>query len=225
MNRAFLRYALVAACATWLLAGCSPGTPGDYTMSVLADDAARLIRELQLGPVVVLGLSLGGMVAQALAIDHPDMVRALVVANSSATYDETIRAVLDQRMNTARDKGMEAIADAVLGRFFRPDFHESAPAVVARFRRRLLSTPVQGYVGCGRAVQHLHLIDQLPAIRQPTLVIGARQDRSTPLEQSEQIHQAIAGSRLEVIEHAAHVSVVEQPQAFLALVQGFLRGL
>ncbi len=132
--------------------GSSDAPEAMYAMADLADDAARLLRELDTGPVVWVGLSMGGMVGQELALRHPALVRGLVLANTTSGYPEAARAVWEQRIATVRADGIEAIADAVMGRYFHDAFRARKPATVARFRRRLVTTDAVGYVGCCDAV-------------------------------------------------------------------------
>src|SRR5690606_16711892 len=114
--------------------GGSDAPAGLYSMEELADDAARLVRELDCGPVVWIGLSMGGMVGQELAIRHPELVSALVVANSTSAYPDAVREVWQQRIDTVRAKGIEVIADAVMERYFHEDFRTERAATVASYR-------------------------------------------------------------------------------------------
>jgi 3-oxoadipate enol-lactonase len=111
-----------------------------------------LLRELDTGPVVWVGLSMGGMVGQELALRHPALVRALVLANTTSAYPEAAREVWQQRIATVRAQGIEVIADAVMGRYFHEGFRAAQAATVARYRHRLVTTDAVGYVGCCHAV-------------------------------------------------------------------------
>eukprot|EP01032_Pedospumella_encystans_P004869 gene4869-5786_t len=95
---------------------------------------------------------MGAMVGQELALRHPSLVRALVLANTTSGYPEAAREAWRQRIATVRAQGIEAIADAVMGRYFHDGFRSEHAATVARFRRRVVSTDVQGYIGCCNAV-------------------------------------------------------------------------
>jgi 3-oxoadipate enol-lactonase len=191
-------------------------------MAELADDAARLLRELDSGPVVWVGLSMGGMVGQELALRHPSLVRALVLANTTSAYPEAARAIWEQRIATVREHGIEAIADAVMGRYFHEGFRAEHGAIVARFRERLVTTDAPGYVACCNAVGTVDTTARLGAIAAPTLVIAGELDQGTPVAMAQQLAAAIPGARLEVLAGASHLSAIEQPKAFAAAVQGFL---
>jgi 3-oxoadipate enol-lactonase len=205
--------------------GSSDAPQAMYAMADLADDAARLLRELDTGPVVWVGLSMGGMVGQELALRHPSLVRGLVLANTTSAYPEAARAVWEQRIATVRADGIEAIADAVMGRYFHDAFRARKAATVARFRRRLVTTDAIGYVGCCDAVGKVDTAARLGQIGVPTLVIAGELDQGTPVAMAQALTQAIPGAQLEVIADASHLSAAEQPGAFAQLVTEFVAGL
>ncbi|MES2260035.1 MAG: 3-oxoadipate enol-lactonase [Pseudomonadota bacterium] len=205
--------------------GSSDATPELYSMADLADDAARLLRELDTGPVVWVGLSMGGMVGQELALRHPSLVRALVLANTTSAYPEVARAVWQQRIATVGEQGIEAIADAVMGRYFHDAFRAEHAPIVARFRQRLTSTDVPGYIGCCNAVGKMDTTARLGAIAAPTLVIAGELDQGTPVEMAQTLVAGIPGAQLAVLKQASHLSAIEQPRAFAEAVAGFVAAL
>ncbi len=205
--------------------GSSEKADGLYSMAELADDAAQMLRELDTGPVIWIGLSMGGMVGQELALRHPALVRALVLANTTSGYPEAARQAWQQRIATVREQGIEAIADAVMGRYFHERFRAEHGSTVARFRARLTSTDAVGYVGCCNAVGTVDTTARLGQINAPTLVIAGELDQGTPLSMSEALVAGIAGAQLAVIKDASHVSAIEQPQAFAELVTDFIQVL
>ncbi|OWT56288.1 bifunctional 4-carboxymuconolactone decarboxylase/3-oxoadipate enol-lactonase PcaCD [Candidimonas nitroreducens] len=205
--------------------GGSDSPEGPYTMAELAEDAANLLRELQTGPVTWIGLSMGGMVGQELALRHPDLVSALVIANSTSGYPETVRTAWRERIATVRAQGIEAIADAVMERYFHDGFRQSHTGTVAAFRRRLVGTDRAGYIGCCHAVGTVDTTSRLAGIRAATLVIAGELDQGAPVAMSETMAQAIPDARLVVIPQASHLAVAEQPEAFAAAVEEFLAEL
>jgi 3-oxoadipate enol-lactonase len=205
--------------------GSSDAPEGPYAMADLADDAARLLRELDTGPVVWIGLSMGGMVGQELALRHPGLVGALVLANTTSGYPEAARAVWRQRIDTVREQGIEAIADAVMARYFHEGFRAGHPASVARFRQRLVTTDTTGYMGCCAAVGSVDTAARLGAIKAPALVIAGELDQGTPVEMARTLADGIPEARLEVLKEASHLSAVEQPAAFAASVMAFIGSL
>jgi 3-oxoadipate enol-lactonase len=202
--------------------GESAAPAGPYAMDDLVDDAARIVREWGRGPVAWVGLSMGGMVGQGLAAKHPALVRALVVANSTSHYPEAAQAVWRDRIATVQAQGLAAIADLVMGRYFLQGFRTAHPEAEAAARASLLASDPQGYAACCHAVGTVDWREALPRIQAPTLVIAGAQDAGTPPAMSQAIADAVPGARVAVIEGASHISAVEQPQAFAALVRGFL---
>lgn len=202
--------------------GGSDTPPGPYTMADLADDAARLIDERGTGPVVWVGLSMGGMVGQELALRHPDRVKALVLANTTSGYPAEAQAGWAQRIEGIRQGGLEAIVDGALQRWFHAGFRAAHPEVVALWRGRVLACREAGYIACCEAISQVDTTDRLPRITQPTLVIAGALDAGTPPAMAEVIAARIAGAELAVLAEASHLSVLEQPAAFMACLDDWL---
>jgi 3-oxoadipate enol-lactonase len=205
--------------------GASEAPPGPYRMADLADDAARLLGELGTGPVVWIGLSMGGMIGQELALRHPSLVAALVLANTTSHYPEAARAAWQQRIATVEASGIESIADTVMLRYFSEYFRARHGATVARMRRRLVSTSAAGYLACCAAVAGVDTRTRLAQLALPTLVIAGALDTGTPVEMAEAIVAQLPGSVLAVLADASHLSAIEQATPFAALVRQFLLGL
>lgn len=208
--------------------GKTPATAGAYGMDDLADDAAELIRAQGAGPVHFVGLSMGGMTAQALAARHPGLVRSIVVANSAASYDEAARAMWQARIDTVLANGVPPIADGALQRWFTPEFRadlaNGGAARVARLRAVLEATPAEPYAAACAAVAGIALDEGNARIACPTLVIAGSRDEATPPAMSQAIADRIPGARLASLD-AAHLSAVEQPEAFARLLTEFWEGL
>lgn len=198
-----------------------PGGP--YTLDALVDDAARLIAEWGRGPVVFIGLSMGGMVAQGLALRHPSLVRALVLANTTAQYPEAAQAAWQQRIATVEQRGMAGVADMVVERYLHADFRAAQPAFAQALREQLLRCDAAGYVASCHAVAAVDWLDALSNLKVPTLVIAGEHDVGATPAMAQAIAERIPGATLEVLKHASHLSVAEQPAAFATLVRGFLR--
>jgi 3-oxoadipate enol-lactonase len=205
--------------------GSSESPPGMYTMADLADDAARMLRELDTGPVVWVGLSMGGMAGQELALRHPSQVEALVLANTTSGYPQAAREVWKQRIATVRGQGIEAIADAVMARYFHDAFRAEHAGTVARFRRRLTSTDPAGYIGCCHAVGTVDTAARLGQISVPALVIAGELDQGTPVAMAQTLADGIPRASLTVLAQASHLSAIEQPRAFADAVTGFVDAL
>lgn len=205
--------------------GSSEAPPGAYSMADLADDAAALLRVLDSGPVVWIGLSMGGMVGQELALRHPSLVRALVLANTTSAYPEAARESWRQRIATVQAQGIEAIADAVMGRYFHDTFRSDHAATVARFRRRVVSTDAVGYAGCCHAVGTVDTTARLHNINVPTLVIAGELDQGTPVAMARALADGIPDAQLTILSQASHLSYAEQPAAFSLAIRNFIDSL
>jgi 3-oxoadipate enol-lactonase len=205
--------------------GSSDAPAGAYSIADLADDAARLLRECDTGPVIWIGLSMGGMVGQELALRHPALVEALVIANATSSYPEAARQMWQQRIVTVREQGIEAIADAVMGRYFHDQFRAEQSTTIARFHQCLTATDVDGYIGCCHAVGTVDTDDRLGNIAVPVLVIAGELDQGTPLAMSQKLVDNIPNARLAILKDASHLSAIEQPQAFAECVTGFILSL
>jgi 3-oxoadipate enol-lactonase len=194
--------------------GRSAPAVGPLTMASLADDAAGLIDELGLGPVVWIGLSMGGMVGQELALRHPAKVEGLVLANTTSGYPPEARDGWAQRIAAIRGGGLEAIVDVALQRWFHEGFRTARPEVVVHWRARVLACDAASYIACCQAIAEVDTTSRLPRITAPTLVIAGALDQGTPPAMARTIAGRIPGARLDTLEDASHLSVLEQPEAF-----------
>ena len=205
--------------------GGSASPAGLYSMADLADDAARLLRERDTGPVVWVGLSMGGMVGQELALRHPALVSALLLANTTSRYPDATQAIWQQRIATVQELGIEAIADAVMGRYFHDEFRAQNAATIARYRQRLVQTNTVGYIGCCHAVGTVDTTARLPQIAAPAWIIAGELDQGTPIAMSQTLADAIPRASLQVIQNASHLSAIEQPRLFAEAVVQVLAAL
>lgn len=204
--------------------GASSAPIGEYTMEQLADDARLLLDRLGIRRCHYVGLSMGGMLGQQLALRAPGRFASLTLADTSSRYPATARPLWEQRIAAVRRGGMDAVLPSTLERWFTPAFRERQPDTVSRIAAQIRATPVAGYIGCAHAISRLDLTARLHAIDCPTLVVVGAEDQGTPVAMAEEIVQAIAGSRLEVIAGAAHLSNIEQAGRFNELLQGFILG-
>lgn len=207
--------------------GRSVTAAGAYTIDDLADDAADLIRTQAAEPVHFVGLSLGGMTAQALGARHPQWVRSLTIANSASHYDDAARAMWQARIDTVLAQGVSSIAEGAMQRWFTPEFRADANggnARVAALRTVLEATAPAPYADACAAVAHIDLDAGNARITCPTLVIAGSRDEATPPAMSQAIAQSIAGAQLRSLD-AAHLSAVEQPEAFARLLTDFWQTL
>ena len=199
--------------------GATPPTPGPYTMERLSRDALGVLDALGIARAHFCGLSMGGMVGMWLATNAGSRLDRVVLANTSAHMGP--RSLWDGRIDLARSGGMEATVEPTVTRWFPPAFHQHAPASIDRMRAMIRRTSLDGYVGCCEAIRDMDQRETIRAIRNPVLLIIGANDPATTPEMGRLIHQAVAGSRVAMID-AAHISCVEQPEPFTRVVSGFL---
>lgn len=197
--------------------GQAPSPPGPYTVTDLGTDVLDVADVLGLETFHLCGVSLGGLTALWVAVHHGDRLRSLTAANTAARVGT--RAGWDERIDAVRTHGLAGIRDSVLARFFTAGFPQAHPDAYAEARAAFVRADDAGYAACCAALASADLTGDVGAIAVPTLVIGGTDDVATPPEQARQLHQAIAGSDLVVLEGAAHLSNLERPDAFTAALR------
>jgi 3-oxoadipate enol-lactonase len=196
------------------------GVPkGPYSMDRLGRDVLAILDGLGIERVNWCGLSMGGMVGQWLGAHAPNRLDKLILSNTSCYFPD--KAMWEGRIKLVRDKGLAAIVDANMERWFTKAFRERSPNTMERIRDMFLATKVDGYVGCGEAIRDMDHRPLLPRINVPTLVIAGRQDPATTLEAGEFIVQHTPSARLAVLD-TAHIANMEQPEVYADTVLGFL---
>ncbi len=191
-------------------------TVGDY-----ADDLAALIDALAVGPVVFVGLSIGGMIGQALAARRPDLLRGLVLSNTAPKMGTA--EAWAARVDAIRNGGIEAIADAVMERWFAPAYR--AKPDLAVWRNMLTRTPQDGYIEACLALAAADLTATTAALDLPVLVIGGAEDGASPPELVSALAAAIKGAELHILPATGHIPPVEATAEIAALLQGFIAKL
>ena len=202
--------------------GGSDAPPGPYTMEQLADDAKALFDALGIQRTHWVGLSMGGMIGQTFALKHPGLFQSMVLADTTSQYPASAAPMWNDRVKTVRDKGMEGVREGTLQRWFTEPFREARKDAVERIGQGILSTPVEGFAGCCAGISKIDVLARLKEIDCPTLVIVGDQDPGTPPEMARAIHENIRGAELVVIPSAAHLSNIEQPEAFNKALMSFL---
>lgn len=195
---------------------------GEYTLDQLAMDAKALLDALGIQDTHWIGLSLGGMIGQTFALKYPGVLKSLVLADTTSRRAPDAAQLWGERIRIAREQGMAPLVEPTLARWFTDGFRKSAPPVVARIADGIRATPVNGYCGCCAAIAAIDLTDRLSEIKCPALVIVGEQDMGTPVAMARAIHENLPGSELEIIPSAAHLSNIEQTQAFNTAVTRFL---
>ncbi len=195
------------------------GTPaGDWDVTDLADDAVALMDHLGVATAVVGGCSVGGMIAQGVAIRHPGRARALILSNTAARIGSP--ELWQPRIEAVQNGGIAAIADAVLDRWFAPAFRNSPEA--APWATMLLRCDPLGYVGTCGALSRADFRADVGRIAVPTLMIAGTADQATPPALVAETAAMIPGARLVTLDGSGHIPAIDAPDAFAACVEGFL---
>jgi 3-oxoadipate enol-lactonase len=203
--------------------GGTDAPAGAYSLSQLADDARGLLKILGIARTHWIGLSMGGMLGQTLALSSPPVLQSVSLCDTSSRIPPDMRHLWDERIATVEAKGMEPMVEPTSARWFTPKFLETRKDVVDPVRQMIRTTPPKGYVGCCHAIRALDLTDRLSAITLPTLIVVGAQDLGTPVAASQAIHERIKGSELVILDPASHLSNLEQPKAFTEALESFLK--
>lgn len=205
--------------------GSSSSTDGRaVSMDEYADDIVRLLDHLDAREAVVGGISLGGYVALAFALRHPERLSGLVLANTRAGADPPDWAAFREEMvRTVQARGAEAVVENYGDKPFRPDCPADIKETVRAMIRR---QPTAGLVSGTRGMaQRPDRTSDLAAIRVPTLVIHGTEDKYIPSSEAEGMHRAIAGSRYVNLAGAGHLSNIDSAEEFNKVLDEFLQPL
>ena len=199
------------------------GHAGAATVERLAEDALALMDLCGIDDALVCGVSIGGLVAQALALAHPSRVASLVLSNTGARIGDA--ALWRDRVEALEAGGLEPMADAVLGRWFPEAFRRERPDELEGYRTMLVRTPVAGYAAACHALGACDLRDRVGGIRAPTLCIAGTEDAATPPALVRELADAIPGARYAELGGAGHLPCIESPEAVAGYLVAMRRGL
>ena len=201
--------------------GASDAPPGDYTMDQLGHGVLGLLDALNIPQAAFCGISMGGAIGQWLALNAPDRLSAVMLANTAPRFGTP--ELWDSRRKAVLEGGMQAIIEPTMQRFFSDEHRDSALA--HSVREVFLRTDPRGYAGCCAALRDVDFRAALQRIRTRTLVIGSDRDPSTPWKgNGEVLARDIPGAKTLKLD-TAHLSNLEEPQAFTAGVLSFLSGV
>lgn len=201
--------------------GTSETTPGPYTIDLLQQDLDALVSALDLGPVGLMGHSLGGGIALAEAARHPDRVRAVVGVGAVTTLPEAGREGMRTRAEAVEASGMVAVAETVATNGVSPAFRERQPEEFQELISMLGSANPAGYAAQCRALEVMDLTGELGAIRAPTLLVAGELDQASPVARNE-ANAALVGAELVVLPDCAHIISWEKPAELLAAARPVL---
>ena len=199
--------------------GASDCPPAPYSMGALVRDAERLLDHLDLRDCVFVGLSLGGMVAQGLAVKRLDQLRALVLCNTAAKIGQP--AMWHDRIETLRKGDMAAWAEATLERWFSARIGNTDPRIDA-VREMLLRARPEGCMGACAAIAGTDFYTPTSGLRLPTLGIACAEDRATPPDLVRETVNLVPGARVQLLRRAGHLPCIDQPEAMAEALGTFL---
>ncbi len=199
--------------------GLSEVTPGPYGMGTLVRDVEKLMDHLAVTDALFVGLSIGGMIAQGLAVKRMDLIRAMVLSNTGAKIGQP--AMWDDRIAAVKAGGIEALADGIMERWFSAPFRQTE--AFHAWRAMLVRQPAEGYTGCSAAISGTDFYTPTSGLRLPTLGIAGSEDGSTPPDLVRETVDLIPGSQFHLIRKAGHLPCVEQPEEYAAVLTKFMQ--
>lgn len=202
--------------------GGSGAPPGPYSFEILASDFIGLLDALDIDKVHFIGLSMGGMIGQALGLLHPERLLSLCLCDNAAVTGPEGKKSWEERTETIRKEGLEPLLEPTMARWFSPGFLEQDPPMLDKIKKTFLATSPEGFIGCVGAITALNFLERLPGIKTPALVLVGEDDQGTPVSAARAIHERIAGSKLRIIPGARHLPNVEKPTEFNEAVIRFL---
>ena len=191
-------------------------------METLSDDVIGLLDYLNIDQTHFVGLSMGGMIGQVLALRYPHRLKKLILCDTTGSVPQETAPVWAARIQIAESQGMSALAEETLERWLSEDFRQTQQGVTERIRNMIIQTPVPGYVACSRAISQFDVLEELSKVTTPTLIMVGEKDPGTPVGAAEAIHERIQGSQLIVIPEGLHLTNVEKAQFFTEKLLAFL---
>jgi 3-oxoadipate enol-lactonase len=205
--------------------GGTSATDPPYSMDVLAEDLVHLLDGLGIRKAHFVGISMGGMIGQTLALRHPERIEGLILCDTTCRIPPEAGPMWQERIEIAREQGMSALSEETLQRWLSPGFRQERPEVEAVIRRMIESTPVRGFEGCCQAIREFDLAEAVPEIASPTLVMVGENDPGTTVDMARDLQNRISGAELQILPQAFHLANIEAEGEFNDVVLRFLGGL
>lgn len=204
--------------------GGTPASGGAYTIELLVSDLAALLDQLNIRRTSVIGLGLGGAIAQAFALAHPDRVDKLMPCCCRARMVPDFAAMWHKLRETVSTNGLESIVEPTVQRWFSEDFKSRHPEVLEKIRKMIRSTTQEGYMGVTAAFLGLDVEAELGSIKAPTLYVSGAEDKlGGPPALMEGLAAKVKGARHVSVPNAAHIANIQNPEGFNRVLMDFLR--
>ena len=205
--------------------GGSEAPAGEYTIEMLANDLRDLLDSLSVRNTYLVGLGLGGAIAQAFAVEHPDRLLGLMPCCCRARMVPEFAAMWHKLRETVQQKGLEPIVEPTVQRWFSEDFKAANPEVLEKVRAMIRGTTREGYLGVTAAFLGLNVEDKLSRIGIPTLYVSGAEDKlGGPPDLMKSLSEKVKGARHVSVPNAAHIANIQNPAGFNAVLEGFVRG-
>jgi 3-oxoadipate enol-lactonase len=205
--------------------GGSEAPAGEYTIEMLANDLRDLLDSLSVRNTYLVGLGLGGAIAQAFAVEHPDRLLGLMPCCCRARMVPEFAAMWHKLRESVQQKGLEPIVEPTVQRWFSADFKAANPEVLEKVRAMIRGTTREGYLGVTAAFLGLNVEDKLPRIGVPTLYVSGAEDKlGGPPDLMKSLSEKVKGARHVSVPNAAHIANIQNPAGFNAVLEGFVRG-
>lgn len=196
---------------------------GPVSIAALAADLAALMDHLRIKDALICGVSVGGMIAQALAHLRPDLVAGLMLCNTGAQIGTP--EAWNMRIDTVQTSGITAMADAILERWFAPDWRAANPVALSGWRQMLIRTPADGYAATCAAIRDADLTADTARLRLPALCVAGAQDGATPPPLVAALAALIPGARYSCLDGIGHLPCIEAPDRLAPLLRDFYGSL
>ncbi|MDZ5700047.1 3-oxoadipate enol-lactonase [Chelativorans sp. M5D2P16] len=201
--------------------GLSEALEPPYTLADHVNDLAALLDHLQVDKATIVGLSVGGMIAQGLAALRPDLVRALVLSDTAQKIGND--QLWDGRIKAVKEAGIASIAAGIVERWFLPAYRTPENPDFIGYLAMLTRTTTEGYAGTCAALRDADLTESTRTLAVPVLCLVGDHDGSTPPDTVRALASLIRGAQFEIIQDAGHLPCIEQPEAMAARIRSFLR--
>jgi 3-oxoadipate enol-lactonase len=202
--------------------GGTEATSGEYDFDLLAEDVRALLLALDIRRTHFVGLSMGGMTGQSLALNHPTMVQSLTLCDTRSHTSEDRKPGRVKRIQTAQTEGVGPMVEGCIKGWFSDEFTSENPALMDEIRTMIRGTSVPGLIGCTYALNSQNHTPLLHEIACPTLILVGEDDPSTPVSESQVMRDRIPNSSMTVLPKARHLSNMEQADLFNQTLLDFL---
>jgi 3-oxoadipate enol-lactonase len=204
--------------------GGTPASVGDYTIDILVQDLRTLLDAVHMEKTSLVGLGLGGAIAQAFAIQHPDRVEKLMPCCCRARMVPDFAALWHKLRDTVQKNGLETIVEPTVQRWFSEDFKAAHPEVLDNIRKMIRGTTFEGYMGVTAAFLGLDVEDRLREIKAQTLYVSGAQDKlGGPPDLMKNLSQQVKGARHVSVPGAAHIANIQNSEGFNRILGEFLK--